>query len=229
MHKNDWNDFIGDVNWFVKKDDVVQVRNIKEVFFTATDEFKRTFPILIQLLYLARVTEIKVNNRLYYLYGWTNKYGQSMGWLCPPPGLKNKMNILHPEHKILISCFGGIKEIWNEPDDTWLQNLNSALCEEECGIGFGELNRYFTEICEEEGINPMIDLKAYISFAFEANGNRTAYHKSTGRIVMFAPNHCYEHISCFDNCPEHTLYTIDECEDIKLWVEKVACQWMDEL
>lgn len=87
MHKNDWNDFIADVNWFVKKDDVVQVRNIKEVFFTPADEFKRTFPILTQLLYLARVTEIKVNNRLYYLYGWTNKYGQSMGWLCPPPGL----------------------------------------------------------------------------------------------------------------------------------------------
>ena len=67
----------------------------------------------------------------------------------------------------------------------------------------------------------------YASFAYEGNGDLTAYHLRTGRVVMFAHDHAFDHIDVLDGCPPYTFYTIRECPDLHTWIETVAQQWID--
>ena len=51
---------------------------------------------------------------------------------------------------------------------------------------------------------------------------------SDGReVLLWAPDHAYEHIRPLEGCPEYTLYRIDRVPDFRYWVETVAGQWAD--
>jgi len=224
MYLRDWEDFKNDVSWFVKEGDIVEVgetKLAKDGVYKPSKAYKNTFLLFDELIYNARITDINFNGKKYYLYGWTDKKEKSFGWLCKLPS-KKVDNKLGEDHKLLLSCFGGIVETWNEIDGSWLCNLNSALTEEESNIGFGDWESFIHEICFEEGVEEYIDPEDYISFAFEANGNLTMYNRLSGDVIMLAPDHCFDYITPLDGYPEYTLYRINNCKDFICWVEKVA-------
>jgi hypothetical protein len=232
LFQSDWNDFINDITWFVRKDDKVEISACQKSageLFKPIEEFQIRFPLLTRLLSQARITKIKINKKLYYLFAWTNSQKQSLGWLCAPPGIHRDNIELHKDHKVLLKCFGGILEHWNRSGDTWLANLNSALVESEAYVGFKDWGNYIEEICADEGLTPYINSNDYIVFATEANGNCTAYHKVNGEVIIFASDHAFDHVECLEGYPEYTLYRIKECNDFASWVENIASQWLDML
>ncbi|WP_199624770.1 hypothetical protein [Paenibacillus alkalitolerans] len=230
MDNNDLNEFIENVPWFFNEDDKINVAG--ETNFTSHNDFKSKYPKLTRLLSQARVTIINVNElNEYMLFGWTNKHGESFGWLCLPPHkldyLRNSE--LHEDHILLLRSFGGIVERWNEPEESWLCNLKSALTLKDSVEGFDWLEELFTERCKDEGLEPGINSYDYIAFAFEANGNMTLYNKYTSEVLMFAHDHCFEHILPLQNCPDYTLYRLQNCRTFSDWVETVANQWLDNI
>jgi len=232
LFQSDWNDFINNITWFVRKDDKVEISDFQKLdsdLFKPNEEFQIRFPLLTRLLSDARITEIKINEKLYYLFAWTNSQKQTRGWLCEPARTHSNNIEFHKDHKVLLKCFGGILEYWNEPDDTWLANLNSAFVENNSYVGLKDWEPYIEEMCADEGLTPYINTNDYIVFATEANGNCTAYHKITGEVIICAPDHAFNHIECLEGYPEYTLYRIIECNDFASWVENIAMQWLDML
>jgi hypothetical protein len=231
---SDWEDFAQATPWFpaaTGSDQVGKQQSASKGLFRPSVEFAAAFPRLTELLSRARVTTATVGREPYYLYGWTLPQGASCGWLCPPPGYTGSFRIskdLHAHHRLLLSCFGGISERWHEPH-TWLLNLNSALIEARSAIGFNGGEDYYLAMCEDAGLRPAVNPREYVSFAFEANGNCTMYHKRTSRVLMFAPDHAFDFVTPLDGCPDYTLYTIDGCPDFRSWVEAVAAQWLVSL
>lgn len=228
MGSSDWDDLLTDKRWLVGKNDVVEVsstRRAQDGLFQPTSDFLATFPILSKFLSLARVTDVKINGQAFYIYGWTDINGHSFGWQSPFSVSVTDTTRFHPQHILLLSSFGGIKERWNEPD-TWLLNLNSALCAEEISVGWDGWEDYYFDLCNEMQIQPNVNPADYRIFAPEANGNCTMYHYKTGQVLMFAHDHGFSHIKPFENSPEYTLYTINDCPDFRTWVETVAKQWL---
>ncbi len=61
--------------------------------------------------------------------------------------------------------------------------------------------------------------------AVEANGNLTLYHRQSGEVILFAPDHDFEHVTPLGQSPEYTLYRIDGVPTFSDWVESIAKQW----
>lgn len=230
MAENDWNDFVTDVTWLIKPNDNVVVSetlNHHQVF-SPSDDFKALFPNLTKLLMKARNTKIEINNERFELLGWTDENNESFGWLCKEPDIESP-EYLSKEHRILLGYFGGITERWNEQEESWLLNLNSALTSSESEQGFQGWETYLHEVCQDVGIQFSLNPNNYIAFAFEANGNMTLYHKDSLNVIMLASDHCFEHITPLDGLPEYTLYSIDNCPNLITWVETVAKQEINRL
>ncbi len=148
----DLQDFLSNITWFFREPKKLLV--IGERHFQGSIEFENTFPLLTSLLKKARITKVQYENTTYELFGWTGYVGDSMGWLCEEPVyLKDNTKSLHPDHVLLLQNFGGITERWNEPEDTWLCNLNYALPYDYAEEGFNGWEEPFLEYCEEEGFN----------------------------------------------------------------------------
>ncbi|WP_214482225.1 hypothetical protein [Bacillus sp. SM2101] len=222
----DVEEFLSDITWCFKEREKIEI--IGEKSFQCSAEFEGTFPQLTKLLSKARITVIQYGNVNYELFGWKhNVSSQSLGWLCLEPLKGQNINkSLHPNHSVLLQNFGGITERWNEPLDTWLVNLNNALTYENIKVGFGSMEDIFQELCEEEGVEIKVNTSDFISFAFEANGNITMYHKISGKVLMYAHDHNFEHLISFSNYPEYTLYEIESCETLNDWIENIASQWL---
>jgi hypothetical protein len=221
-------DFSNEISWFFSDNEKIEV--IDEKSFICSKEFEEKFPSLTKLLKKARITKIKYENQNYQLFGWTNQSSQSFGWLCLEPRTEVEIDkTLHPDHILLLKNFGGITERWNEPEDTWLINLNNALTFEDTQIGFIGFEDYFNEMCQEEAIEVKVKPEEFISFAFEANGNITMYHKQTGEVLMFAADHFFDFITPYENYPEYTLYKIDNCNTFRDWVEIISDQWLNHI
>jgi hypothetical protein len=118
-----------------------------------------------------------------------------------------------------------MSEQWNAPETTWLLNLWSALDEDSSEIGLGDWDENYLWKCEWDGLAPTIEPDNYLTFAIEANGNRTLYHRQTARVLMFAHDHFFDRIVAVPGCPEYTFYTIRRCPDLRAWIETVARQW----
>jgi len=221
-------DFLGDITWVFREADELEV--IGERSFNCSKEFEETFPSLTKLLNKARITKILYRNQYYELFGWTNLDFQSFGWLCLEP--KKEEDIikqLHPDHIILLKSFGGITERWNEPEDTWLVNLNNALTYEDAQNGTKGYEELFNEICADEGIEIKLNTDDFISFAFEANGNVTMYHKQSGEVLMLAHDHNFDFITPFETYPEYTLHKFNNCRTFSDWIEKIAVQMLNHI
>ncbi|MGH2317964.1 hypothetical protein ACRC6Q_09350 [Planococcus sp. SE5232] len=74
-----------------------------------------------------------------------------------------------------------------------------------------------------------IEPEDFNSFAFEANGKVTMYHKQTGKVLMYASDLFSDFITPYKNYPEYTLYQITNCRTFKEWVETVSIQWINHL
>lgn len=228
FYQGDWEDFVAGRFWFLSPDSVVtrsEARLATEGIFAPTTAFVEQFPTLTVLLREARVTPVQVDGRQYHLYGWTGRKGQSLGWLCQLPSQSVQNPALHPDHRLLLESFGGIAEHWNTPGSSWLLNLWSALGEEASEVGIGPWDEYYPWKCQWDNLTPTIQPESYVTFAIEANGNRTLYHRQTAQVLMFAHDHNFDHIRVVQGCPEMTFYTIQRCPDLRAWVETIAHQW----
>ncbi len=45
-------------------------------------------------------------------------------------------------------------------------------------------------------------------------------------IGAAAPDHCFEHLTELEGCPEYTLYTINGAAVFRDWVNAIALQWL---
>ena len=123
----------------------------------------------------------------------------------------------------MLQSFGGILERANEPETCWLLNQNEVLTEREAGHDASFLEDYSWAFdCVPGGIP--IQLKEYYSIAREANGNETICHRTSGAVLLFAPDHSFTHVKPFAGCPAYTLYTLDGTLSFVDWVNKIAQQ-----
>jgi hypothetical protein len=232
-------DFIEENPWFIKPTDQVMVQEYFPnglQFHTNDKGFTSKYPKLTLLLNQARITELSISNNSYKLYTWDNQEGNTMGWLSPLPSLEQPPSYLHEDHRLLLKYFGGIKEHWNNSIefyegefDTWIANLNSAMCLEDSIEGFKGWEKGYEEECKRQGMKQIIKSTDYISFAFEANGNLTAYHKQTSELLLFAHDHAFDYVIPVKDTPAYTFYHFKGCQYFSDWVEQVAQQWIERI
>lgn len=225
---NDWDVFTASVTWFLKPGSRVHVGE-RRTCCELSSAAAVLFPRLSELLSCAQITPVVVDESRYELFAWNGRDGYRTGWLCMP-ACEQPPDNLHESHKILITSFGGIVERFNEPGETWLLNLNDALTAREAAHD-GSFIEEYASCTRIVGLNfdvPIIP-QDYYSIAREANGNTTLCHRKTGEVIMFAPDHCFRHLTVLGGCPEYTLYTVNDASTFRDWVEVIARQWLAQI
>ena len=220
---NDWDVFVDSVPWFLDANAEVRVSE-SCAGFQLPPSVAVLFPALASLLAQSHVTTVSVNDVPHQLLAWDDADGSRNGWLCLPPNCDVPANI-HPNHAELLHSFGGIIERFNEPEDTCLLNHSDALTGREASHDASFIMDYIWAF-EDAGVDLPIRPSDYYSLAREANGNTTLCHRTTGQVVLFAPDHAFDFVVPFDGCPEYTLYKINGIVTLNDWVETVARQWL---
>jgi len=123
-----------------------------------------------------------------------------------------------------LAEFGGITERAGEFEGQWLLNTNESLTADEAAHDAAFIRDCDWAFEEVPGGIP-IDPGAYYSISREANGNSTLCHRTSGEVLMFAPDHSFTHLVPLEGCPEYTLYRINGAPGFVDWVEVVAQQW----
>jgi hypothetical protein len=227
--QTDWDAFVKSVTWFARGRE--QSANLVPLPTRGlATEAAELFPNLDLLLRSASVTEVSVetgrrrtrSRSRYELHGWARSDGKRFGWLCMPRS-EVLSAPLYEDHRTLLRSFGGIVERFNQPDDTWLLNLNDALTER--AAASVDPDAYAAVF---DGPLP-IDVEPYYPIAIEANGNTTLCHRESGEILLFAPDHSCDHITVLSGCPDYTFYTVDGARVFREWVETIAQQWLRHL
>ncbi len=220
---NDWGLFTECVPWFLDRGAAVVISSAR-TGYALSPVAADLFPPLAKLLAKASVTDVSVNGVHYQLLAWNSPDADRIGWLCLPPP-ENVVCNPHEDHRLLLGSFGGIVERFNEPEDTWLLNLNDALTQREASHDGSFIHQYrwaFDEVELELPIEPT----EYYSIAREANGNTTLCHQINGDVLMFARDHCFDHLKPLNGCPEYTLYTMNGVSTFRDWVNAIALQWL---
>lgn len=220
----DWSDFVESVPWLLRGDTAVEVGDLAPFDPDRVDH--SAFPILATLLSRARVTPVSIDGRPHELVTWPGRAQATLSWLCLPP-FPEPPTDLFSAHRELLSGFGGIIERHGGEPDTWLMNCSSSLTVEISRRDATFIEEFYGWLREDAGLDAWpIDLKNFYSISDEANGNATLCHRRTGEVVLFAPDHCFDHIKILDRCPPCSLYRIPEAPDFTTWVESVAGQWL---
>lgn len=190
--------------------------------FRPSRQFAAIFPRLAALLGRARETGVGLPSGRHTLFAWGEEDSRVRAWLCPlapevvPAGAA-------PDHQILLGCFGGIRERFNEPADNWLLNHNHALIAAEVDRDASFLADYSWAFKECGGIP--ITAAAWYPAAWEANGNCVLCSRSSGELLFFAPDHAYPDLVPYGRCPMYTLHTRHAAGSLREWVEAIAAQW----
>ncbi|MEM9338923.1 MAG: hypothetical protein AAGA66_09360, partial [Bacteroidota bacterium] len=79
--------------------------------------------------------------------------GQICGWLNQQETKEEFKYELIQEHELLIRNIGGIRESFNQPEDSFSNNQNFMFIGSECSRGIGDWDDYYSMTCEEEGKN----------------------------------------------------------------------------
>ncbi len=199
--------------------------------FCPDDKFRMLYPIFTELLAKARVTELVGPDGPRLLYGWTAWTEDHLWWLSPPPGYAGNApvtKLFRPEHRLLLQHFGGILESEFLPGlGTLAINQNYLFAEAKCQQGFDQWNEHLEKSKKEFSVR--FDPADYLTFVEEANGNRTAYSISDGKVVMFAHDHYFQYIKPLEGWPDYTLYKFDRVESFCDYVEVLAAQWLNAL
>ncbi len=231
---SDWDEFSNAVPWFLAG--FASVQTEPEVAAAGVIDvgspFADTFPDLANLLTSARITPVTLQARRrpprrYRLFAWQRTNGRPFGWLSPAPPVGVCMQ-LHRDHELLLGTFGGVTERFNEPEDTWLLNGNEALTVDAAGpaTSLTAFDDARATSKRSHGRREPIELSEYYAIAVEANGNTTLCHRTTGGVLMFAPDHSFSHIRRLDGWPEYTFYQIPSAPVFRDWVETIARQWV---
>jgi hypothetical protein len=216
-----WESFADELSWFVGRHQIAVGRLQPPGTWRPSIDVANGFPRLTTLLSSAHVTDVRVDGQAHMLFSWERR-GGFRSWLAKLPEATPASNVF-PSHRLLLQSFGGIIERSNEPEGSWLLNLNDALTAAEATHDASFIAD--ASVFQRLGIGIPIDLKAYYSIALEANGNTTLCHRVTGDVLLFAQDHSFDHVVPLEGCPEYTLYRIEGAPTFDAWVEAVAAQW----
>ena len=208
-----WGRFLECVPWFVEPGQNVAVGSPG----SWTRDALPGLPRLSALLACARVTPVSVADRPYELLSWG-----SSGWLCEPP---RDAGSGFPVLQTLWSVFGGTVEQFGGPSTLWL-NQNQVLTVAAAETSLSGVIAEYEWLWTNDGLTvPVEEMRNYVTVAIEANGNLTAAHRETGRLVLFAPDHSFSDVTPLPGCPEYPFYTFDALPDLASWIEACAVAW----
>jgi hypothetical protein len=183
------------------------------------------FPRLARLLGAARATPLTIDGTDHELLTWSiPASGDRWHWLCPVGADTPDLDV-YPAHRALLREFGGVSERSIDEPITWLMNCNDSLTADAATQSAAFLTDYEWMVENRSGGWP-IDLDAYYVICQEANGNTTLCHRVTGDVILFAPDHAFDHVEVLDDCPPYSLYRIPTAPTFVDWVEEVARQWL---
>jgi hypothetical protein len=222
---NDWQLVTEAEPWLVRSPETASVRPL-DLPFEPNRQFRSRFPELNELLCRARMSEITLPKGTHLLFAWGDIDRGIRAWLSPvaPKIVSSKAA---PDHQLMLECFGGIVDRFNEPSDNWLMNHNEALVASEVERDASFMTSYSWAFEECGGIP--IDMSAYYPAAWEANGNCVLCSRENGQLLFFAPDHCDEDLIPYDSCPMFTLHTKRYASSFQEWVETIAVQWLNAI
>jgi len=219
----DFEEFKGDITWFIKATDRVSIKQSK---IDLSSDFEATFPSLARLVKQARVLSITINDGTYRMLSWNRKDNKPCGWLCQleSPGVSD-LAIL-PEHQLLLNNIGGIRESYNPPDDDiFTNNQNFLFIKSECEQGLGYSQVYYDDMCRDLDIDRLPE-DNLVMFVEEANGARTLYDLLTKQVYLFSHDHCFNYVTFLEGQPEYTYHLINGVTTFRDYVETLAQQWI---
>lgn len=220
----DFEAFKSDVSWFLNSNSKVEFLEQNEI--RLGEEFRSTFPRLTELISKSRQTYLKIDNVNYILFAWDTHDGEICGWLNQQENEEEYKCELIKEHQLLLRNIGGIRESFNQPEDSFTNNQNYMFIGSECSRGIGDWDDYYSMTCEEEGKN-QIDYSNLLAFVYEANGALTLYDPLTKKAFLFSHDHSFENVEFMENQPEYTFHTFKSVETFEDYVEALATEWIE--
>ena len=181
-------------------------------------------PQLSRLLSAATVTSVSVGGRAYELLAW-GPSDSRRGWLCLPPE-DSPAEGVHAIHQQVLSVCGGIVERFGEPT-SWWNNQDEVLTASAARLPLAPVLNDYAWIWQDDALQMPIQPSEYYVAAVEANGNLTLAHRSSGHLLLFAPDHALEGVTPLPDCPPYSLMTIDDAPDLAAWIELCAEAWSD--
>lgn len=226
MAQAEWDEFVGSAPWQVRAGAVVEIgASTTATGARALDSSE--FPALHGLLNEATATPVRIDGERFELMTWARSNGNELSWLCAWP-TPNPPASLCSSHKRLLRCFGGVVERNGDEPATWLSNCNDALTRNESQRDASFLDDS-SWIMEDHGGSWPIDAESYYSICAEANGNTTLCNRVDESVLLFAPDHYFDHIVPLEGCPPYSLYRIPEAPDFATWVEVISSQWSKQI
>ncbi|WP_203590829.1 hypothetical protein [Streptomyces sp. SID13031] len=83
----------------------------------------------------------------------------------------------------------------------------------------------YSWLWEDERLTIPIQPEEYYAVAVEANGNLTLAHRTSGRVLLFAPDYAFTGVTPLNGCPPYSLLTFDHEPDLAAWIESCANRW----
>jgi hypothetical protein len=217
----DWEHFIDGTPWLLHDVSSVEVDEPRPANADGIDGER--FPQLRRLVASASETPVTLGTDKHELLTWSHPVnGERFSWLCMAPG--ESAPEAFPDHQELLNAFGGVVERSTNEPSTWLSNCDDALTAREATNDASFLADYAWMV-EELGTTWPIDPQDYYSICREANGNDTICHRVTGDVLLFAPDHDFDHLDVLEGCPPYSLYRIRGGSSFTQWVDEVARQW----
>ncbi|MEV1249007.1 hypothetical protein [Nonomuraea sp. NPDC049750] len=218
---SDWETFMDEVTWFVQPGESVVVGEARRWTRGSIDGL----PELSALFGSAALTPVSVDGTDYELLAWGSP-NDRRGWFCHTP-FDAEGDFVPRVHKSFWRVCGGIIERFGEPD-TWWNNQNQVLTLDAARVRIADVFAAYTWLWEDAGLEVPIDPDEYYAVAVEANGNLTVAHRSNGRLVLFAPDHAFTHVTPLAGSPPYSLLTMDKVPDLATWIEVCAAAWRDQ-
>jgi hypothetical protein len=219
-----WEAFADDIPWFINDRSVDVGPLLPPGSTTLSSAISKLVPRFARLIGGAHTSRVVIDREPFMLFSWETS-ASVLAWLAPRP--EPAARGLYPPHDALLAEFGGITERGGEFDDQWLLNTTQSLTWREAQHDASFIRDYAGAF---EGVpnGIPIDLHAYYSLSREANGNCTLCHRTTGDVLLFAPDHSFDFVTPLEGCPEYTLYRLRGAPRFEDWVEVVAEQWATE-
>lgn len=133
---------------------------------------------------------------------------------------------VHPIHRHVLSVCGGIIERFGEPI-SWWNNQNEVLTASAAQMPLAPVLTDYAWLWQDDGLEIPIEPDEYYVVAVEANGNLTLARRSTGHLLLIAPDHAFAGVTPLRGCPPYSLMTLDDAPDLAAWIELSAEAWSD--
>lgn len=219
----DWDHFIKQTPWFLRPNETAIVD--EEAPWSRGPV--AGLPYLSALLASSTLTSVSVSGIDYELLAW-GPPSSRQGWLCHPPREASPGQVCSV-HRNFWSVCGGIVERFGERNseserqDWWL-NQNEILTVAASQISVSEPLEAYSWIWEEAGQKIPIIPEEYYVVAMESNSNLTLVHQESGELILFAPDHAFEGVTSFSECPDCSLFIIDDIPDLASWIENCVLE-----